>query len=477
MNLSKVKVINFRCIDEATLHFQEGFNVVQGKNGAGKTSLIGAIGFGLLGSGGLKFPLNSCVKRDSVGNSYVLLEGTVMGEPFSVLRGLKPRKDKLILSRQEYSTRSQEITSFFERVLVSPRVFRNTLCCYQREVDLLVHSDSSTRRRFLLSLLQLSVIERAIDSISVPALKASASVLRQELEKVQQELDALPQVEYDEQTLREIQFLRGALARYNATSTEELTQLRSVASTLETLLSLIETAKRVDSQKCPLCGHDWDPERLVTKEIEVREGLKVVRARLMELPSPPPIDPEVAKRKLEQLPSLSDEECARFLEVLSKRRHLQETVTRLRSTLRELEESKYAEEAKQILREFYRAISVPLFEFLSHFTRRLLLFTPFSEFRITPDFEFYVGEEPVEHLSTAQRDFVMICFRIATTKVFLVSRDLEPLPLFLDSVGDALDDENFERLLQMLNSEELRTFSQVILTTHRDVNLGNVQYL
>ena len=49
MNLSNVKIKNFRNIEELDINFKPGFNLIKGKNGKGKTSVLEAIAVGLGG--------------------------------------------------------------------------------------------------------------------------------------------------------------------------------------------------------------------------------------------------------------------------------------------------------------------------------------------------------------------------------------------------------------------------------------------
>ena len=47
MNLSNVKIKNFRNIEELDINFKPGFNLIKGKNGKVKTSVLEAIAVGL----------------------------------------------------------------------------------------------------------------------------------------------------------------------------------------------------------------------------------------------------------------------------------------------------------------------------------------------------------------------------------------------------------------------------------------------
>jgi len=474
MQLRKVKIANFRCLSDVEFSPGPGLNVVVAKNGGGKTTLVNAIGFGLLGASAMKFPLGTCVRRDSVGRSFVFLSGDFLGNSFTVYRALSPRKLELKVGDSVYTTKAHEANAYFEQAFISPRVFRTTLCCFQREVDLLVQSDLSARRRFLYSLLQLDAIERAIESMSLVAVKTSVEPLREQIRKTREELAQLPEIKFSEKALSDLLFLKSQL-RLLTPEQEKRVLVERKVEILRVLGLLIEKAKVLGgSRLCPLCGNVWNPQELYSRELEVKSALGEALSEIQNLPPKPVISKDAAEERLKELPDLSEAECQRQLELIRRRRELEGLLRRLESSLQEVEKAKHIKEARALLREFFHYVAEPFLTFLSQCTRRLLTLTPFADFRISPEFEFLVGDEPVGHLSTAQRDFVMTCFRIAVTKTFLVARGTEPLPLFLDSIGDAMDDENFERLLSLLASEEMNTFTQIFLTTHRNVPAPHV---
>ena len=49
MIIKDVKIRNFRGIDETTIEFKPGFNLIKGENGKGKTAILEAIAVGLGG--------------------------------------------------------------------------------------------------------------------------------------------------------------------------------------------------------------------------------------------------------------------------------------------------------------------------------------------------------------------------------------------------------------------------------------------
>ena len=49
MNITKIHLQNVKSYADETLSFKEGINIIGGANGAGKTTIIEAIGYGLFG--------------------------------------------------------------------------------------------------------------------------------------------------------------------------------------------------------------------------------------------------------------------------------------------------------------------------------------------------------------------------------------------------------------------------------------------
>lgn len=47
MIIKSVDIKNFRGIDHSAIEFKEGFNLIKGENGKGKTSILEAIAVGL----------------------------------------------------------------------------------------------------------------------------------------------------------------------------------------------------------------------------------------------------------------------------------------------------------------------------------------------------------------------------------------------------------------------------------------------
>ena len=47
MHVKKIHLVNYRGIEDLTIEFEAGVNLIIGNNGAGKSSLLGGISFAL----------------------------------------------------------------------------------------------------------------------------------------------------------------------------------------------------------------------------------------------------------------------------------------------------------------------------------------------------------------------------------------------------------------------------------------------
>ena len=466
MYIQKVRLTNFRCFKEKTLTFDRGFNVITAPNGSGKTCCVEAIGFALMGSDLLRDPIRKVARRDSLGRSGVVLVGTTGDGNFEVRRFLSPRTTELILPKRS-TRKTTEVNEYFGKLFVNPRTFKASVLCFQRETTMLAAMDSVNRRKFISSLLQLDVIEKAVNLLQGSSM--SIRQLETQLSNAKDELEKLPQVPHSEEILRERLYLLRQLERYQPEVTEKRAALTEKLHKLTTLEALLKNAVAFETPKCPVCGGDWNPDEAKALLLRVVSELTQTRRELQQLPPTLFTDVSDIKRKLDTLPNLSTWECNELLSVLQRRRVLGETTKRLESAIEEAKRGEVAAKARKLLRDFYVYEGTPSLRWLSQVTRQLLSTTPYKDFQVTPEMEFTVDGYPLTELSTGQQDFVMTIVRIALSKVITLSRGLEPLPLVLDSIGDALDEEHFEMLVEMLGSPSLG--AQIIMTTHREVSL------
>ncbi|RKY52175.1 MAG: hypothetical protein DRP93_08605, partial [Candidatus Neomarinimicrobiota bacterium] len=164
---------------------------------------------------------------------------------------------------------------------------------------------------------------------------------------------------------------------------------------------------------------------------------------------------------------LSDEQVEEYLALIGRKKQLTYALQEYKSLMDKARKQQLVLEARKVLRRFFDYISAPLLKALSLYVTRLLSDTPFAPFELTPDFEFTVmSGRPVSRLSTAQRDLVMVLFRIAVARLLQQTRGLEPAFLLLDSVGDSLDETNFSYLMSILSGTVAQMFKQIIVTSH-----------
>ena len=74
MNIQKIHLRNVKSYADETLSFKEGINIIGGANGSGKTTIIGAIGYGLFGRKP-DYTFGEFVRRGAKGGGIGILFG------------------------------------------------------------------------------------------------------------------------------------------------------------------------------------------------------------------------------------------------------------------------------------------------------------------------------------------------------------------------------------------------------------------
>lgn len=173
MRLERLELDSFRCYESATVEFDEGVTVVQGGNGAGKTSLLKACFVALYGSDALDPNENLAdVVTNGKDETRVSLEFTHAGDAYTVEQEIAMTgsgEDRRASTRKSILTRNGEqigddgVTSTreeIERLLhMDADAFVNCAYVRQGEVNKLIEASPDERRRVVDELLQLGKLE------------------------------------------------------------------------------------------------------------------------------------------------------------------------------------------------------------------------------------------------------------------------------------------------------------------------------
>ncbi|MFP4174489.1 MAG: AAA family ATPase, partial [Halobacteriales archaeon] len=173
MRLERLELTNFRCYESATVEFDEGVTVVQGGNGAGKTSLLKACFVALYGSDALDSGENLAdVVTKGKEETRVRLEFVHAGDAYSVEQEIAMTgtgDDRRATTRKSVLTRNGEAVGDdgvrstreeVERLLrMDADAFVNCAYVRQGEVNKLIEASPDERRRVVDELLQLGRLE------------------------------------------------------------------------------------------------------------------------------------------------------------------------------------------------------------------------------------------------------------------------------------------------------------------------------
>jgi exonuclease SbcC len=171
VRLRRLELRNFRCYESATVEFDQGVTVVQGGNGAGKTSLLKACFVALYGSEALDSDENLAdVVTKGEQETDVTLEFTHAGDSYAVEQEIRMVADgdrattrKSVLRRNGEQVGDDGVTSTREEVerllRMDAEAFVNCAYVRQGEVNKLIEASPDERRRVVDELLQLGKLE------------------------------------------------------------------------------------------------------------------------------------------------------------------------------------------------------------------------------------------------------------------------------------------------------------------------------
>ena len=162
--LKQLTLTNFRRIENDTMNFSEGLNVIRGDNEASKTTRIESILYAFFGSKGLREPLAKVVTYDKPENSLkVELGFTYDGVDYHIKRG----KSGAELTYGDQSVTGQtEVRVFCERLFgCSADTAKQLVIADQNSVRGVLAQGGTAAGSLVERLADLEVIETLIDKI------------------------------------------------------------------------------------------------------------------------------------------------------------------------------------------------------------------------------------------------------------------------------------------------------------------------
>ena len=166
MRVDRIRLLNFKCYEEAELGLERGVTVVHGVNGSGKSTLLEAVFFALYGSKALDDRTLDDVITTGEDETEVELWFTHDGREYHIERQLKLRGDRATTTKCVLETPTETIEGardvrreVTELLRMDADAFVNCAYVRQGEVNKLIHASPSDRQDMIDDLLQLGALE------------------------------------------------------------------------------------------------------------------------------------------------------------------------------------------------------------------------------------------------------------------------------------------------------------------------------
>jgi exonuclease SbcC len=215
MIIRRIRLVNFRKYSELELEFPEGLIGIVGRNGAGKTTILEAVGFALYGASASRSK-GKGIRRDGCSqneNCVVELDFALGGNSYSIVRELRGTNE---LQTAKMYTGDEELIAHQARGIEAKarqllgldyQTFIRSIFARQKELALLSDERPEERRRAIRRMMGIERIERAYklareDKHAKEEFIKGAQTTVADLEVKAKELEQLqPQIEKERERL------------------------------------------------------------------------------------------------------------------------------------------------------------------------------------------------------------------------------------------------------------------------------------
>lgn len=279
MKVNSVTLDNIRSYDFERVEFEPGSNLIHGKNGAGKSSILQAIFGGLFQTSmteqlGTDFTLDNIVNNES-DEGHISLEFEITDTTYTVEWAITVSEDedgeRSAKTKYGYPKLSSDalpetidgvraVGSHIESLVgMDAESFVNSVYVQQGDITRLIHADSETRRQIIDGLLGLNRLDELIERMDKARLefykaKTDAKTLRQDSSNRLEELPELDEVQGTIQSkqnelgtinsdLAELRETLDGLKESKRTREQKLEDVQDVESDIEDVENKIDQVK------------------------------------------------------------------------------------------------------------------------------------------------------------------------------------------------------------------------------------------
>ncbi len=364
--LLEVKLVNVKSYDHAVVRFSEGLNAIIGENGAGKTTILEAVGFALFDT--LPYKMSEFIRRGEKKGEISVKLMAPDGRVYTVVRkfGESGTTDYYVLDSElgRIAEGKSEVRDWVKEVfgieIDPPSLFENAIGVAQGKMTSQFLESPSVREAIFSPIIGVDGYKRAfekareyekfledrLNEVNARIIELRAHVSRKESlltkkKELEEKLNRL--AEKEEGLFRSISPVRKRVEEFEALS-KEISQLRPEAERLrERSANLARTTKKLQEEleelnslekkmrdaresymrylaaekkeaelenKLKEVSEEIEKlEKLAEEAIRLREQLKILNERLKEV--------ERAEKELEEISPLAEEE-EMLAEVISK---------------------------------------------------------------------------------------------------------------------------------------------------------------
>lgn len=172
MIINSIEMTNFISHEKTYINFEPGVNIITGKNGAGKTSILDAIKFALFSDSRNDEKINELIKKGKKffdiiltfninNNKYELYKYFGLKSAKNAERNAYLKRDSVIIA-ETYEGVTSEITKILG---VSKEIFKNSVFVEQGEMDSLISGTPKERKTIFSDIIGITSLSKNADKL------------------------------------------------------------------------------------------------------------------------------------------------------------------------------------------------------------------------------------------------------------------------------------------------------------------------